>query len=798
MVDPHAGDREPPKSSRRQAQSNPPEESTFTAESSSGETRRIGPYRILQKLGEGGMGEVYQAEQERPVHRRVALKLIKTGMDTKEVMGRFESERQALALLNHPNIAQVYDAGSTPEGRPYFAMEYVPGVPITRYCRDQQLSVSDRLLLFCAVCEGVQHAHQKGIIHRDLKPSNILVTVLEDKPVPKIIDFGVAKATARRLTERTVFTEIGFAVGTPGYMSPEQAGTTALDIDTRTDVYALGVLLYELLVGMVPFGPEFVREHGVEAYLHALREKELTRPSTQLGALGEAAVAAAQERGTEPFALARLLRGDLDWIVLKAMEKDRTRRYSSAAELAADVHRHLNHEPVLASPPSTLYRVRKFVRRHRVGVAATAVIAVALVAGIVGTTAGLLRAVRAERHARREAETARQVTGFLVDLFQVSDPDKARGSRITAREILDEGAGRIRRELADQPLVKARLMGTMGEVYNGLGLHTEAEALLREALSIQEARPGRGDRELVKSLNSLALLLINEGKYAEARSLAERALSVGLKTLGGNDDDVAWSMYNLGANSMLAGDHDQGEQLQRGALAVFRQHPESSQRGISWCLNDLGLAHLLREEHLEALPLLEEAAKIKEAMLGPDSPDLAITLNNIGYVLAMLDEFDRAEAVLQRAAGIFETALGPEHRLTAMVAHSLGEMYRREGDAKRARASFERALAIQEKVFGPSHREVALTLTSLAGLESETGSLSQAERRFGRAIAMYEAVGGTDYVELPPCLEEYAKHLDRAGRTVEAGEARERAQRIRAKAAPPGATEGSVAQSAGG
>src|SRR5262245_8092182 len=352
---------------------------TESVETPSGEGRQVGPYRLLQKIGEGGMGEVWLAEQSEPVRRRVALKLIKAGMDTRQVVARFEAERQALAMMDHSCVAKVFDAGATPQGRPYFVMEYVKGDPITDYCDRHRLSIRERLELFLLVCEGVQHAHQKAIIHRDLKPSNILVTEQDNRRLPKIIDFGVAKATTQRLTERTMFTELGVMIGTPEYMSPEQAELTGEDVDTRTDVYSLGVILYELLVGALPFDPKEMRSAGLEGIRRVIREHEPRRPSTRLATLGDRSLESATNRRTNPPALKVRLRGDLDSVALKALEKDRARRYDSPNELGADIRRFLADEPVQARAPSAVYRARKFVRRHRLGVAAAVVVILALV-----------------------------------------------------------------------------------------------------------------------------------------------------------------------------------------------------------------------------------------------------------------------------------------------------------------------------------------------------------------------------------------------------------------------------------
>ena len=370
---------------------------------SSGETgRTIGPYHLLQQIGEGGMGEVWVAEQHKPIHRRVALKLIKAGMDTKQVIARFESERQALAMMDHPAIAKVYDAGETDEGRPYFVMEYVQGIPITTYCDQNRLTTQERLELFRHICEGVQHAHQKAIIHRDLKPSNILVAMQDGVAVPKIIDFGVAKATAQSLTERTMYTELGVMIGTPEYMSPEQAEMTGQNVDTRTDVYSLGAILYELLVGALPFDPKELRRAGFDEIRRKIREEDPPKPSTKLSTMGDASTTQAQNRRMERPALIRQIRGDLDWITMKALEKDRTRRYGSPSEMAADIERYLHHQPIVARQPSTAYKAKKFVRRHRIGVGVAASIAMLLVAFSITT------ALQAHRIARERTGRTRR------------------------------------------------------------------------------------------------------------------------------------------------------------------------------------------------------------------------------------------------------------------------------------------------------------------------------------------------------------------------------------------------------
>src|SRR5262245_10437261 len=368
----------------------------------------IGAYKLLEQVGEGGFGVVFLAEQQQPVRRKVALKVLKPGMDTRQVVARFEAERQALALMDPPNIAHAFDGGETASGRPYFVMELVKGIPITRFCDEGQLSVRQRLELFAGVCQAVQHAHQKGIIHRDLKPSNILVTLHDDKPVVKVIDFGIAKATGQQLTDKTLFTNFAQLIGTPLYMSPEQAGMSGLDIDTRADIYSLGVLLYELLTGTTPFDKERLRGISYDELRRIIREEEPPRPSTRLSTLGEAATSVSAQRQSDPRRLSQLFRGELDWIVMKALEKDRNRRYESASAFAADVQRYLHDEPVLACPPSAWYRFRKFARRNKVGLGIAGCV-VAVLLGLAGTAVWF-----GQRKAARRAETERAVTAAVA------------------------------------------------------------------------------------------------------------------------------------------------------------------------------------------------------------------------------------------------------------------------------------------------------------------------------------------------------------------------------------------------
>jgi serine/threonine protein kinase len=468
----------------------------------------IGKYRILERVGEGGFGEGYAAEQTEPVKRRVALKILKAGMDTKAVLARFEAERQALALMDHPNISKVLDAGETERGRPYFVMDLVKGEPITKYCDRHNLSTKERLGLFIPVCAAVQHAHQKGIIHRDLKPSNILVSLSDGSPLPKVIDFGIAKATTGTLTEKTLHTQQGQLIGTPAYMSPEQAEMGGLDVDTRTDVYSLGVVLYELLAGVLPFDPETLQKRGYAEIQRILREEEPPKPSRKVSGINADSKEVARRHRTDARALYRQLRGELDWIVLKAMEKDRTRRYETVNSLAMDVRRYLADEPVIAGPPSTAYRFRKLAKRNKVAIGVVAAILVTVTAALVHSN---IQRVQIQA-ARDESEA---VTEFLAEMLASVDPGD-QGRDVTVKEALDEAAKTIDARFEDQPLIEARLRHTIGETYQGLGFYERAEPHIREAVATRATLLGRDHLETLVSIASMGVLLESHGKFDEA------------------------------------------------------------------------------------------------------------------------------------------------------------------------------------------------------------------------------------------------------------------------------------------
>jgi non-specific serine/threonine protein kinase/serine/threonine-protein kinase len=618
------------------------------------------------------MGEVWLAEQTEPVRRQVALKVIKAGMDSAQVIARFEAERQALALMDHPTIATVFDGGTTPQGRPYFAMEYVKGEPITAYCDRHLLSTRERLGLFMQICEGVQHAHQKGIIHRDLKPSNVLVTIQDDRPVPKIIDFGVAKATAQHLTDRSLFTELGVLIGTPEYMSPEQAEMGALDIDTRTDIYALGVLLYELLTGALPFDRKDLRQAGIAEIQRIIREREPPRPSTRITQLGPASTEAAKNRHTEPRRLASDLRGDLDWITMRALEKDRTRRYQTANALSADVRRHLNDEPVVAGPPSAAYRAGKFVRRHRFGVVAAATLVI-LLAAFAAAMAVQARLIARERdRANREAESARQVSEFLVRVFGSSDPNEAQGNTITGRELLDAGAARIETELREQPELQARLQEVMARAYVNLGLFQKAGLMADRSLQTRRRVLGPRHQDTLASINLRGVAAVQQGDIRVAEESFREAVEGSRAALGPDHPQVLKWSHNLAGLLALQGKYEEAESLQREVLEKRRQTLGGDHRETLQSLNNL--ASLLIEEGrlAEAEKCQREGLAGSRRALGGNHPETLTQAGNLGELLRLQRKYADAESYLREALTGSLQVLPAEHPDLANLRLQLG------------------------------------------------------------------------------------------------------------------------------
>jgi serine/threonine protein kinase len=693
----------------------------------------VGPYRLLERVGEGGMGEVWLAEQVYPVRRQVAVKIIKAGLDTAQVVARFEAERQALALMDHPAIAKVFDAGSTEYGRPYFAMEYVRGDALTTYCDRHRLTIRDRLGLFVQLCEGVQHAHQKGIIHRDLKPSNVLVTTQDDHPVPKIIDFGVAKATSFPLTEHTLYTSLGGFVGTPEYMSPEQA-EGGVDIDTRTDIYSLGVILYELLTGMLPFDRAVFTGSGIDQIRRTIREVDPPKPSTRLTRAGGAADAAGS-RNTEPARLAGTLRGDLDWITMKALAKERTRRYGSASELAGDIRRHLERLPVLAGPPSAIYRTKKFVSRHRLGVAVGVMIAVFLM------TSATLMAVQSRRIARerdranaeahranQEAAAARQVAAFLVDLFKVSDPSESRGATLTARELLDKGARDLDKTLAEQPEVQARLKATIGNVYTSLGLYQDAVTHLESALATQRRVIGETHDETLRTMHHLANAYWYQGRLHEAERLYRDVAEQRTRLQGPEHPDTLRANFDLASTFAVQRRWSEAEALALETLRIQRRVLGSSHPDSLSSLNNLQAIYFLQRRYADALPVAEEVLRVRRETLGAEHPGTLLAAHNVATVYEKLDRNDAAERMFLDNLESKRRVLGAAHPDTALTEFALALLYSKQRRFSEAEAT---ALAAYERLrtrLGDQHPDTRRAAVQIGGIHEAWGKRDVAAR----------------------------------------------------------------------
>ncbi len=714
---------------------------------------KIGRYKLLQEIGTGGFGVVYMAEQEEPVRRRVALKIIKLGMDTKEVIARFEAERQALALMDHPHIAKVLDAGATSSGRPYFVMELVKGERITEYCDKHNLTTPQRLDLFVQICHAIQHAHQKGIIHRDIKPTNILVAMQDGVPAPKVIDFGIAKATEQRLTDKTFFTALGEFVGTPAYMSPEQAEVTSLDIDTRSDIYSLGVLLYELLTGKTPFDPKELLSKGIAEMRRAIREDEPRRPSTRLTSMDKAELTTtARRHQTDSPKLVHLVRGDLDWIVMKCLEKDRTRRYETAAELAQDLQRHINYEPVLARPPSKMYRLQRLTRRNKLACAAVAAVALALLLGVVVSAWQARRAIRAEhqesqlrkeaeaesKEAKSEAERAQKaealakerlteseaISKFLTEVFRSPNPARD-GRTITVVETLGAAAKKLDTELANVPARRARLQSTLGQTYRALGLP-------REAIPLQE-----------------------------------KVRDYDLATFGPEHNETLQAMNDLGNSYFAAGRRDEALKLREQVLALRRkvsgpEHPETLK-----AMNNLAVSYSETDRLDDALKLKEEVVTLRRKVLGPEHSDTLSAMQNLANSYEVAGRRAEALKLREEVLALRRKVSGPEHLYTLMAMGNLANSYGSSGRQAEALKLREDVLAIFRKVSGPEHPDTLMAMDNLALSYDEAGRREEALKLREQVLALRRKVNGPEHPDTLTDMEFLAISYVEAGRSSE-------------------------------
>jgi len=695
---------------------------------------QIGPYKLLQQIGEGGMGTVYLAEQEEPVRRRVALKIIKAGMDSRQVIARFEAERQALSMMDHPNIAHVLDVGTTETGRPYFVMELVKGLPITTYCDEKGLTPKQRLGVFKSICHAVQHAHQKGIIHRDLKPNNILVTEFDNRAVPKIIDFGLAKALHQRLTEKTMFTQLGQVLGTLEYMSPEQSKMNQQDVDTRTDIYSLGVLLYELLTGTTPFDKQRLHSAAIDEVFKIIREEDPPKPSNRLSTLLSRPEIASR-RGIEPKKLSGFVRGELDWIVMKTLEKDRARRYETANGLAADIQRYLDDQPVVASPPSASYRLRKFARRHRIVLTMAVVVAAALVGGLTVALYGLVQANRERALAVREAEKSEAISGFLNDMLSSVDPNRTLGEDVTVRTILDEAATRLdQEELAHQPAARAALLSSIGRSYVALGLFEDAKPHFAESLTLQEQILGPGHPDTAANRDDLALAHLQLGEYEQAEILYARAVEV--REAASGPDAASDSVLGLADVLIYTGRHDEAEALLRQAVAAERRRTGDLTPGLARALKTLGLALEKKGVNDEAIRALRESVEIYRVVYGSPSTQVAEALSSLGAALEANSDLESAEEVHRESLQIRRQLLSPEHPSLGASLNNLGLVLSRLNKPEEAEHVLREALENRRTNYHTSHQATAATLNNLASALERLNRTEEALRYYEEAIRM--------------------------------------------------------------
>ncbi len=768
-------------------------------------------YKLLEQIGEGGFGTVWAAEQREPVKRRVALKIIKLGMDTQQVIARFEAERQALAMMDHPNIAKVFDAGMTETGRPYFVMEYIRGVPIIDYCDTEKLDTKARLSLFMAVCHAIQHAHQKGIIHRDIKPGNVLVTLHDGVPVAKVIDFGIAKAINQELTQKTLYTQHHQMIGTPAYMSPEQAEMSGLDVDTRADIYSLGVLLYELLTGTTPFDSHSLVQAGLGEMMRIIREETPHKPSTRLSSLGKTGVRTAECHRTDLKRLGLILRGDLDWIVMRCLEKDRTRRYETANGLAADILRHLSDEPVVAGPPSQTYKLRKFVKRNRTQVMTASALAALLFLGIVGTSTGLSRALQektradlqaeranqqAERangeaaranesaaaevearrvaeanevRAREEANRSNEIKRLITNMLQGITPEQARGADITLlKSILDNTAERLKKgEIADD-LIAAELHSVIGLVYERIGLYPEAEEHLPIAVTIRERVLGEEHPNTLNAINDLAILYREQGQYPKAEALFLETLDAQNRLRGAGHVDTLNARNNLANLYRDQGRFTEAEPLYLDTLAIQRRSLGDEHPLTLNAMNNLANVYADQGRLAEAEPLYRESLKIRRRVLGEEHPQTLNSMNNLAVLFMEQTRFAEAEPLYLETLDARHRVLGEAHPSTLASMNNLANVYMAQNRPDEAEPLYLQTLETRRRVLGEAHPHALGSMNNLANLYAEQGRYDEAVPLYLETLEIQRRVLGSEHPETLTSMYNLALLHTNQGQHIEA------------------------------
>jgi serine/threonine protein kinase/lipopolysaccharide biosynthesis regulator YciM len=748
----------------------------------------IGPYVLQHIIGEGGFGTVFEAEQQRPLKRRVAFKVIKAGMDTRAVIARFDAERAALALMDHPNIARVLDAGATTTGRPYFVMELVAGTPLTQYCDEKNLPMRQRLELFITICQAVQHAHQKGIIHRDLKPSNVLVSEVDGKPLAKVIDFGIAKATEQEAAERSVFTQTGQMIGTPLYMSPEQAGGAVSDVDTRSDIYSLGVMLYELLTGTTPFDAKTLKSAGFSEIVRIIREVEPPRPSARIGALGAPADTIALHRRTQSRQLSQSVRGDLDWIVMKCLEKDRSRRYESISALAQDVQHYLSDEPVSAGPPSKVYRLKKFARRNKGPVAAAAIVLLALTGGTIGTSLGLFRAnvakkaesERAEGE-RRQKETAekrlvqiQKSNEILTSIFSQLDPrleeKEDKSLRVQLGERLDQAANDLQGETVGDPMTVASLQMTLGNAQLSLGRADKAIILFGRARETFTQKFAPHDPLVLTAMARLAAAYMDAGKMDLAIPLCEETLKIRSTVLGEDHPDTLTSMGDLAGAYHEVGKLKEALDLNKEVLrrAQAKLGPEDPM--TLTCMNNLAAAYGGSGNFARAVPLYEEALKITAAKRGPAHYDTLTLMNNLAAAYIEMGDLEKGLSLSEKTLELCKTNLGVDHPMTLACMNGLATAYLAQGNPGLAIQTLEKNIALAEAKLGSGHRYTLNSQHNLARAYIESGNLKQGVPLLEKTLEVMKEKLGPDHRNTLTCMDTLAGAYLASGKPEEAKE----------------------------
>ena len=731
------------------------------------EGARIGRYKLLQLIGEGGMGGVYMAEQEEPVRRRVALKIIKLGMDTKAVVARFEAERQALAMMDHPNIAKVLDAGATESGRPYFVMELVQGVPITEFCVRNKLSLRERLDLFLPVCQAIQSAHQKGVIHRDIKPSNVLVTLHYGDPMPKVIDFGVAKATSLKLTEKTVFTQFGTMIGTPAYMSPEQAEMSSMDVDTRTDVYSLGVLLYELLTGSTLFAAERLNSLGFGQMRKVIAEEEPEKPSTRRNTLANVAkVAAAGNSGPVIADLGGEIRGDLDWIVMKCLEKDRRRRYDTVSGLAMDLMRHLTNEPILARPPSAAYRMQKAFRRNRAAFITAGGVATALVLGLVATSWQAVRATRAERRAAARQADAEAMVSFLTQVFQSPDPARS-GYSFTVADALATATRRLETDLAGMPERRTELQATLGETYRAIGLSREAASLQEKVLAYRRIHSGPEHPDTLRAMTALAGSLTETNRQAEALKIYEEVVAIQSRLEGPEASGTLNSMSLLSSAYHYANRLDQAIQLAESVLKSRQKAQGPNHPDTLNAMGSLAVSYNTAGRKAESLALQSRVLDLRRQVQGREHPATLFTMANLVIGLMEAGRVEEGLALQEELVTLRRKVLGPLHPETLMAMHYQA-LYVEPRRPAEAVSLHEQVLALRRKALGPEHPDTIISIHYLAHALALAGRPEEALLRKEEVVQLRRKSQGAEHPQTLDASFILADAYLGAGRTEEA------------------------------